>query len=119
MLCLRQRLDGIITSKPYGGGEDKPDAHEVGERKENILNAGGSNDRTFVRRKAVNQYNRKPSGKLEVCPHCGRDSGERKIGIHVPERYCVRCASCGFTLSGWSQSAATASWNRLSKKVRT
>ena len=47
-----------------------------------------------------------------------KDSGERKIGIHVPERYYVRCASCGFTLSGWSQSAATASWNRLSKKVR-
>ncbi len=66
----------------------------------------------------MNQYNRKPSGKLEVCPHCGRDSGERKIGIYVPERYYVRCASCGFTLSGWSQSAATASWNRLSKKVR-
>lgn len=64
----------------------------------------------------MNQYNRKPGGKLEVCPHCVRDSGERKIGIHVPERYYVRCASCGFTLSGWSQSAATASWNRLSKK---
>lgn len=63
----------------------------------------------------MNQYNRKPNGKLEVCPHCGRDSGERKIGVHVPERYYVRCASCGFTLSGWSHSAATASWNRLSK----
>lgn len=48
-----------------------------------------------------------------------KDSGERKIGIYVPERYYVRCASCGFTLSGWSQSAASAIWNRQSKKVRT
>lgn len=52
VLCLRQRLDGTITSKSYGGGEDKTDANEVGERKENTLNTGGSNDCTFVRRKA-------------------------------------------------------------------
>lgn len=50
------------------------------------------------------------------CPWCG---GERKISLYVTERYYVRCASCGFTLSGRSQSAATANWNRLSKKVRT
>lgn len=67
----------------------------------------------------MNQYNRKPSGKLEVCPHCGRDSGERKISLYVPDKCYVRCASCGFTLSGKSQSSASASWNRLSKKVRT
>lgn len=66
-----------------------------------------------------------PPGTTKIlCTECEmkigvKDSGERKIGIHVPERYYVRCASCGFTLSGWSQSAATASWNRLSKKVRT
>lgn len=59
VLCLRQRLDGIITSKSYGGGEDKPDAHEVGERKENALNTGGSNDCTFVRRTSIESVQQK------------------------------------------------------------
>lgn len=66
----------------------------------------------------MNTYNRQPRGKLEVCPRCGRDSGERKISLYVLDKCYVRCASCGFTLSGKSQSSASANWNRLSKKVR-
>ena len=67
----------------------------------------------------MNTYNRQPRGELRLWPNCGVCSGERKCSANLPERDYVRGASCGFTLSGWSQSAATASWNRLSKKVRT
>ena len=67
VLGLRQRLDGASASKSYGGGEDKPDAHEVGERKENTLNTGGSNNRTFVRRtssESVQQKTQRETGGL-------------------------------------------------------
>lgn len=66
----------------------------------------------------MNQYNRKPSGKLEVCPRCGMDSGERKVSLSlcVADKCYVRCASCGFIVSGHGQSAATTKWNRLSRE---
>lgn len=67
VLCLRQSLDGASASKSDGGGEDKTDAHEVGERKENTLNTGGSNDRTFVRRtssESVQQKTQRETGGM-------------------------------------------------------
>ena len=64
----------------------------------------------------MNAGNRKPQGMLGLCPKCGMDSGERKCTIHLPERYFVRCASCGYIVGGWdSQNRATAQWNRESK----
>lgn len=67
VLCLRQRLDGIITSKSYGGGEDKTATHEMGKRKEKATDTGGSNNRTFVRRTSsepVQQKTRRETGGM-------------------------------------------------------
>lgn len=66
----------------------------------------------------MNSFRKKPRGELELCPKCGMDSGERKCSVNLPEKYYVRRYSCGFIVSGNTQSTATASWNRLSKKVR-
>lgn len=60
----------------------------------------------------MNKSNRKPKGKLGLCPKCGRDSGERKASINLPTRYYVRCASCGYIVGGADQAAATTKWNR-------
>lgn len=59
----------------------------------------------------MNKNNRKPKGKLELCPKCGRDSGERKASPGIHTRYFVRCASCGYIVGGESQAAATKRWN--------
>lgn len=59
----------------------------------------------------MNKNNRKPKGKLELCPRCGMDSGERKASINLPTRYFVRCASCGYIVGGDNQDAATKKWN--------
>lgn len=66
----------------------------------------------------MNTYNRQPRGKLEVCPHCGRDSGERRESVNVPLRYYVRCGGCGYTVSGDSQSGATRKWNAMNGRRR-
>lgn len=66
----------------------------------------------------MNAYKRKPRRELEICPKCGRDSGERKCSVNIPERYFVRCYSCGFIVSGNTQSSATARWNALSLEKR-
>lgn len=60
----------------------------------------------------MNKGNRKPKGALGLCPKCGRDSGERKVSSGIHERYFVRCASCGYIVSGENQGAATNKWNR-------
>lgn len=64
----------------------------------------------------MNSYNRKEKGHLELCPKCGRDSGERKASINLPTRYFVRCASCGYIVGGDTQGAATTKWNREGRK---
>lgn len=64
----------------------------------------------------MNAKNRKPRKPLAVCPKCGMDSGERKCTINLPERYYVRCESCGYTVGGHdSQCNASAQWNKESK----
>lgn len=64
----------------------------------------------------MNAGMRKPKRKLGHCPKCGMDSGERKCTINLPERYFVRCGSCGYTVGGGNtQFGATAQWNRESK----
>lgn len=61
-------------------------------------------------------FDRKPKKPLAVCPKCGMDSGERKCTINLPERYYVRCGSCGYTVGGHdNQYSASAQWNRESK----
>lgn len=65
----------------------------------------------------MNAYNHKPKAKLEHCPICGMDSGERKESVNVPTRYYVRCASCGYIVGGKSQSIATARWNKRGKEA--
>lgn len=59
----------------------------------------------------MNARNRKPITALSPGPRCGMDSGERKESVNVPLRYYVRCAGCGYTVSGDSQSGATRKWN--------
>ena len=59
----------------------------------------------------MNKYNRQPRGILELCPKCGRDSGERKASVSLPTRYFVRCASCGYIVGADNQSTATRKWN--------
>ena len=34
--------------------------------------------------------------KLENCPKCGMDSGERKMTDGVPIKYIVVCTTCGY-----------------------
>lgn len=65
----------------------------------------------------MNAYDHKPRAELPLCPKCGMDSGERKESVNMPERFYVRCASCGFTVSGATQSAATGKWNKASRRV--
>lgn len=64
----------------------------------------------------MNKNNRKAKGRLELCPKCGRDSGERKASTGTHERYFVRCASCGYIVGAESQGAATNKWNREGRK---
>ena len=64
----------------------------------------------------MNTYNRKPKKQLAICPKCGMDSGERKCTVNLPERYFIRCASCGYIVGGFNtQTSTTAAWNRESK----
>lgn len=65
----------------------------------------------------MNAKNRKPRKPLAVCPKCGMDSGEWKCTINLPERYYVRCGSCGYTVGGTdTQFGASGLWNRESRK---
>lgn len=64
----------------------------------------------------MNRNNRRERGKLELCPRCGMDSGERKASINLPTRYFVRCATCGYIVGAENQAAATARWNKESRK---
>ena len=66
----------------------------------------------------MNKNGKKPVGQLELCPRCWRDSGERKESVNYPFRYYVRCASCGYTVSGDTQSVASAKWNRESRRMK-
>ena len=66
----------------------------------------------------MNAYNRTPRGAVAVCPKCGRYSGERKESVNLPVRYFVRCASCGYIVSGETQSAATNKWNAESRRAQ-
>lgn len=64
----------------------------------------------------MNKMNRKPRLPLGLCPKCGMDSGERKASVNLPTRYYVRCSSCGYAVGGNDQAAATAKWNKGSKR---
>lgn len=65
----------------------------------------------------MNAFDRRPRKPLALCPNCGMDSGERKCSVNIPERYYVRCASCGYTVGGsTSQSGATVQWNNESRE---
>lgn len=64
----------------------------------------------------MNAGNRKPRRPLAVCPKCGMDSGERKCTVNLPERFFVRCGSCGYIVGGNDNPyGASAAWNRESK----
>lgn len=64
----------------------------------------------------MNAFDRKPKKPLAVCPKCGMDSGERKCTVNLPERYFIRCGSCGHIVGGYNtQASATAAWNKESK----
>ena len=54
---------------------------------------------------------------LAHCPHCGMDSGERRVTDDVPIEYIVVCTTCGYH-TDWhpTQSAASNEWNRGGKK---
>lgn len=51
--------------------------------------------------------------KLENCPCCGMESGERRVTDDVPIKYIVVCTTCGYH-TRWrpTQSAASNEWNR-------
>lgn len=66
----------------------------------------------------MNSFRKKPRGELELCPKCGMDSGERKCSVNLPEKYYVRCGSCGFIVSGNTQSSATNRWNAMTRVKR-
>lgn len=63
---------------------------------------------------ASNAHGRTHYTELEPCPWCGRLGGERhELG---PERTCIRCAACGYTVEGKGHFAmATRAWNRESR----
>lgn len=56
--------------------------------------------------------------RWRCAPKCHRDSGERKESVNLPVRYFVRCASCGYIVSGDTQSAATNKWNSESRRAQ-
>ena len=66
----------------------------------------------------MNAYGKTPRGSIGLCPKCGMDSGERKCSVNVPEKYYVRCSSCGYIVQGSSQSGATLRWNTNSRRSR-
>ena len=55
--------------------------------------------------------------KLENCPRCCMDSGERKAFDGPEEKYLVICTTCGFH-TDWhpTQSAASNEWNTKAKR---
>lgn len=56
---------------------------------------------------------------LKECPVCGMDSGVRKVSTTVPEKFFIKCESCGhITRPRNSQSAATLEWNAASNKKK-
>lgn len=65
----------------------------------------------------MNAYGKTPRGGIELCPRCGMDSGERKCSVNIPEKYYVRCTSCGYIVSGETQSAATNKWNAARRRA--
>ena len=56
--------------------------------------------------------------KLENCPRCGMDSGERKTFDGPEEKYLVICTTCGYH-TRWhpTQPAASNEWNSASKEA--
>lgn len=54
---------------------------------------------------------------LKECPVCGMDSGARKVTTVGPEKFFIKCESCGhLTRPHNSQSAATQEWNATGRK---
>lgn len=61
----------------------------------------------------MNAGHRPPRRKLNCCPRCGSDSGERRSDEDMSrERHCVVCTTCGArTFIYRTMSAAARAWN--------
>ena len=61
------------------------------------------------------------SGRVELkpCYRCGMDSGDRRVTVYEPARFCVVCGFCGARTHLFrQQSQATREWNDLYEAVR-
>ena len=61
----------------------------------------------------MNCDNRHPVHKLEPCPRCNMDSGQRMQTETAPEKFFIVCQSCGYRLGPYkAMCTATQQWDR-------